>query len=490
MFRTVFHYILTTLFLPSLIHAQTSSVLIEMRGIEQDQLNGALSLFGDQQGKAIASYLNKNALIVATSAEAEVLSERGFEFTVILEDTSRRTLFKRALYGSSMTLSSFYHSYDEILAEADALHERRPDLITRFAIGKTTQEKRTIYAIRISNNVAGRQDKPAILINGCHHADEIMGAEICTALMNELVNKYGSDQSVTTWVDRYEIVIVPVVNLDGHHVVSSGIDPRWRKNTHDTNGNGVLYEYPEGVDLNRNYDFNWAHGGSGDPMSIRYRGPYPFSETENQAMRALADDYRFVLSLTYHSQGEVIYYPWIWRERKAPEDKLLTELANGLGSSIRTMAGDTTYKVEYGAGTVGQSYPWLYGRYGTFDFVVETGKGAHIFPDSDAAAILESNLEGIRYILDRGNGPGLTGHVRDARSGKPLEAHIWLPDIDMEDIQRRTSPERTGRFFRLLPPGKHRLIVLKNGYEPEILPEVEVGKEGWTPVEIILRPLE
>ncbi|MGB6122246.1 MAG: hypothetical protein WBG80_10075, partial [Bacteroidota bacterium] len=99
MFRTVLHYILTSLFLPSLIYAQTSLVLIEMKGVEEPELNKALSLFGDQRGKAFASYLQQNALVVATSAEARVLSERGLEFTVILEDTSRRILFKRALYG-------------------------------------------------------------------------------------------------------------------------------------------------------------------------------------------------------------------------------------------------------------------------------------------------------------------------------------------------------------------------------------------------------
>jgi hypothetical protein len=490
MIRTVLTYILLCLFLPPLTHAQKSYLLIEMRDIGRQELNSVLSVFGDQQQKAIASYLHDNALIVATEAETRVLSERGNEFNVILEDTSRRRLFKRALYGSTMRLSSFYHTYEEILTEADALSEEFPDLITKFPIGETTQENRTIFAIRITNDVTERQDKPALLFNGCHHADEIMGAEICTALMIELVYKYGSDPRVTTWVDRYDIIIVPVVNVDGHHVVTSGIDPRWRKNTHDTNENGILYEYPEGVDLNRNYDFNWAHGGSGDPMSVRYRGLHPFSEAENRAMRALASEYRFVLSLTYHSQGEVIYYPWIWRGRKAPEDNLLTELANGLGASIKTMAGDTCYKAEYGAGTVGQSYPWLYGKYGTFDFVVETGKGAHIFPDSDAAGIIKGNLEGIRYILDRANGPGLTGHVTDKRTGEPLEAQIWLPDIDMEDIQRRTSKGSTGRFWRLLPPGKHRLIVLKDGYEPEIIPEAEVVAEGWSSLDIGLRPLE
>jgi hypothetical protein len=490
MIQIVFRSIVVWLLLPSVVCAQTPSLLLEFEDIDQDKLKRILSMFGDERERAYASYLHKTALLVTTLAEAEVLRERGFDHRVVMQDTSRLTLFKRALYGSAMSMPPTYHSYDEIVAEADALIAAHPGLITKFAIGKTSQEHRPIFAFRISADVATRHDKPAILFNGCHHADEVMGAEICTALMHELVEKYGTDQEVTGWVKRYEIVIVPVVNVDGHHVVTSGIDPRWRKNTHDTNGNGVLYEYLEGVDLNRNYDFNWAHGGSGDPMSVRYRGSHPFSESENRAMRDMAEDYRFVLSLTYHSQGEVIYYPWMWRGRTAPEDNLLTEIATGLASSIRTMEGDTTYKAEYGAGTVGQSYPWLYGKYGTFDFVVETGSGAHIFPEDDVPGIIQSNLEGVRYILDRGKGPGLTGHVEDARTGEPIGATIWLPDIDMEDIRPRASLDTTGRFWRLLSPGKHRVIVMKAGYEPEILTEVEVKPDGWTEVDITLRPLE
>jgi hypothetical protein len=289
-------------------------------------------------------------------------------------------------------------------------------------------------------------------------------------------------------VNTYEIFIVPVANVDGHHVVTHGIDPRWRKNTRDTNADGVLYDYPEGVDINRNYDFNWAHGGSDDPTSERYRGPFPFSESENRAMRSLADAEKFLLSISYHSAGEVIYFPWDWRGRKAPDDKLLSEIANGLASSIKTMKGDTCYKAEYGAGTVGQTYPWLYGRYGTFNFVVETGKGTHIFADSDAVGIARSNLEGAWYILDRGKGPGLAGHVIDAKTGKPLQATVWLPTIETEDLNRRMTERTFGRYWRLLAPGKYYLVVMKDGYETRVFKDVEVKPEGWTTLDITLEP--
>lgn len=185
----------------------------------------------------------------------------------------------------------------------------------------------------------------------------------------------------------------------------------------------------------------------------------------------------------------MIYYPWVWGDRKAPDDKLLTEIANGLAGSIATMDGDTTYKAEYGAGTVGQSYPWLYGRYGTFDFVVETGKGAHVFPADEVEGIVKSNLNGAHYLLNRGKGPGLTGHVTDAKTGKPLEAIVWSPSIETEDVDRRTSDLKFGRYWRLLLPGTYDVIVMKEGYRTAIFKDVNVAEEGWTILDVELEPV-
>ena len=89
-----------------------------------------------------------------------------------------------------------------------------------------------------------------------------MGAEIVFTLLEKLVLDYGRDPEVTTWLDRCEIYLVPVINVDGHDIVTSGRDPRWRKNARDVNGDGVTGVFPEGVDVNRGYDFNWAMGGT------------------------------------------------------------------------------------------------------------------------------------------------------------------------------------------------------------------------------------
>lgn len=437
--------------------------------------------------KFATGLFDSTALALLTPAELELLREREFSFEIIMQNQSELELYKRALYGESMTLDPVYHTYPEVLQEVRELIKKYPDLIRMEKIGQTSQEKRDIFAVKISDNVKQEEDEPAILFTGAIHSDEIAGVEICMALINHLLDNYTDNTKVRHWVNRNEIWFIPVINVDGHFIVTNNIDPRWRKNARDNNQNGVLYEPGDGIDLNRNFDFNWAHGGSGDSLNSRYRGEFPFSEGACRAVRDLALAQKFLLSITYHSQGEVIFYPWDWRGRKAPEDKMLTQIANGLAGSIQTLKGDTTYQAFYGAGTVGQTYPWFYGVLGTLDFIVETGYAWHIFPKDKLEKIVKSNLPGAFYLLDQMEAPGLTGWVHDAKTGEPLVAEVWLPDIDTKDIRIRTSNATYGRFFRLLQPGKYRLIIRKDGYETRVLKGVEVPETGWKELKISLK---
>ena len=92
-------------------------------------------------------------------------------------------------------------------------------------------------------------------------------------------------------------------------------------------------------------------------------------------------------------------------------------------------------------------------------------------------------------MLEQMKGPGLTGHVRDASTGMPLTAEIWFPDIDTEDIERRTSNNIYGRFYRLLEPGEYRVIFLKEGYQPQIFKNIDIPKQGWKELDVQLRKL-
>ncbi|NOY61259.1 MAG: zinc carboxypeptidase, partial [Calditrichaeota bacterium] len=355
--------------------------------------------------KLATGLIDGKALAVVSENEYNLLKERGYKSQKIMRSNNEVELYRRALYGKSMKLDPVYHTCQEIVSEIDSLALQYPDLVQVRQIGVTSQLKQPIMAVKISDNAGTEEDEPAILFSGGIHSDELPGVEICMTLIRYLLTHYSSDARVRHWVDANEIWLIPVINVDGHGVVTQNIDPRWRKNLRDNNQNGILYEEGDGIDLNRNFDFNWAHGGSSDPQSERYRGEYPFSESESRAVRDLALDQKFVLSITYHSQGEVVYYPWLWRGRKAPDDALLTKIARGLASKIKTMSGDSTYVPFYGAGTVGQTYPWLYGVTGDFDFIVETGKNRHIFPADELQTIIRDNLPGAFFMLNQLDGP-------------------------------------------------------------------------------------
>ncbi|MBK7256841.1 MAG: hypothetical protein IPI01_03280 [Ignavibacteriae bacterium] len=462
------------------------SLLIRIDNVKPETLRKTgIFTFDDYDYRKFTTLVRDTALLVVTPAERALLAERGLASTLVMEDTSFVTLVRRAMYGPGMRIQKPYHTYPEIVRRGKELETRFPSLVRVIEIGKSSQKGQPIHAFVISRNVGTRRDVPAFMIDGCHHSNELMGAEISLAAAEMLVTTYGTDPEVTRWVDNLRIIVVPVVNVDGHDIVTSGQDPRWRKNTRDTDGNGVL-NHPDGVDINRNYDFNWGGGGAGEPTSGRYRGPFPFSENEPRAIAELARKERFLLSITYHSQGEVIYYPWNWGGRAAPDDALLTPMARALAGAITTMKGDTSYHAEPGAGLVGQSYPWLYGTLGTFDFIVETGLGAAFFPPHEVQGIVDANLNGIRTMLRRAEGPGVAIHVADASTGVALEATVWVPRIETEEVRRRTTDPATGTLYRFLPPAPHQVIVSRPGYDTQVLTGVTPPESGWKRIDVQL----
>jgi hypothetical protein len=468
--------------------APQRTLLLEIPDVPKaEQTRGGLFYYGGYDFDRIIRVVRDRAVLIATPEELADLRQAGYDPEVVFESSDKMELYRRAIYGKEMELSSVYWRYDQIIAKAEALEKSHPKLIKRIKIGESQHYRRPIYAFRISNQADTMSDRPRVLFDGAHHSDELMGTQIVTALMDRLVTGYETDEEVTGWLDGLEIYLVPVVNVDGHDMVTSGRDPRWRKNVRDLNGDGVAGVFHEGVNLNRNYNFNWASGGSDVPAEIGYRGAFPFSESETRAMKHLTETVPFTLAISYHSQGEVIFYPWSWSGRAAPDDKVITRVVKSIASQLDKMDGSGTYAVAPG-GPSSQSYPWQYGRMGITGMIIETGWGAHVFPPEEVPGVVEANLRGAREVLRQAAGPGLSVKVTDAITGAPLAAEVWLPRVDNESVDRRFSDAQFGRARRLLDPGKYYLVVSREGHGTEVRPEVTVGEDGWTELEIVLVP--
>jgi hypothetical protein len=292
-----------------------------------------------------------------------------------------------------------WHTYAETLAEMNLLHTQYPNLISApFSIG-VTGEGRSIWAIKLSDNVAVDEDEPEVLIDGAHHAREIMPVEMSLYFPRYLCENYGTDPTATFLVDNREFWFIPIVNVDGF-VYNETTNPNsggmWRKNRRN-NGDGSY-----GVDINRNYPYMWGYDDSGSsptPSSDTYRGPSAGSEPEVQAYMNFVKSRHFLTHDSLHSYGGMILFPWGYTLTHSPDDAALravaTERATQNGYSIG-QAGEILYAVN------GGNFDWMYGeqtlKAKIFSFSTEFG-GSGFWPDpSERDGLIAENMHSLIYL--------------------------------------------------------------------------------------------
>ncbi len=113
-----------------------------------------------------------------------------------------------------------YPSPEEVNAFLEELEADYPELVEVYEIG-TSWQGRAIHAVRVANEAAPRDpaDRPAMYIDGQHHAREMIGNQTALYTLWWLVNFYGEDPLVTYLVDTRAVYFVPSVNVDGNHIV-------------------------------------------------------------------------------------------------------------------------------------------------------------------------------------------------------------------------------------------------------------------------------
>ena len=417
------------------------------------------------------------AQAVLTQSELDEINHRGFHTEIV------------AYPDRANIVDPEYHSYEEVLFLMDSLANAYPDICKLDTIGVSQELGLVIQAMKISDNPGIEEDEPAILLDGLHHANEPVSMESCLAILDYLLVNYGADTTVTNWVDSIEIWIVPILNPDGwKYVVEDNLaSPWWRKNQRDNNVNGVFDPDYDGVDINRNYDYNWATGGSGDPSSWTYRGPAPFSETEAQAKRDLALSQKFVLSLSYHSHGEIIIYSWS-DTPPAPDQELIIEIADSIASRIPVFSGVGSYQAVPSSCATGFSRCWMYVVAGSLEYTVETAP-EFVPPGPDGIQIAQDNIYGALYIFDRVSGPGLTGHITNSTTGEPLIANVKVLEIFNPVLTPRTSEALYGRYYRLLQAGTYSIEFSKEGYETLTVNNFQVNPGYLTQLDVQLDSL-
>ncbi|MHA2300394.1 MAG: M14 family zinc carboxypeptidase [Candidatus Thorarchaeota archaeon] len=298
----------------------------------------------------LALLLSAFILPVGVSAEMDSV-------IVIIEEVDYPSV-DRTWEDISLLYEDQFHDAGEVDEEIERIHSLVPELVDLEVIGQS-YEGLNISALRITNKQNIVQ-KAKTLVVAHHHGREQITIEMALRFMLRLLNLYGVDNTITTYIDTQEIYIIPTINPDTlEHVLNGN---HWlRKNLHpfnddgddetdedswdDANGDGVIsgfdvftktgpgganeyqYTYYEGddddgdglfnedpvgyVDLNRNYPTGWGtdDDSSPDPLSQVFRGTAGFSEPETQVFRDFALQHSFTMAYSLHSGINSTFFP-------------------------------------------------------------------------------------------------------------------------------------------------------------------------------------
>lgn len=215
------------------------------------------------------------------------------------------------------------YTYQEMQVDLNTLKATYPKM--QMDVLGNTIDGRQLYHVVVGNPSAPHK----ILVHGGIHAREYISSQL---VMREIVallemqqnNLLYHGQSVATLLQNTCIHFVPMVNPDGITLVQGGVDAlntqaaktmvmsmaaqdqvtdlatylrKWKNNIN-------------GVNLNRNFDAFWQEATPkvDHPSNMFYKGTGPESEVESKALANLCRQLRPDYTISYHTQGRVIYW--------------------------------------------------------------------------------------------------------------------------------------------------------------------------------------
>ncbi len=400
-------YLVSLIFLPNLTPAQAGAPQ-EQRFLQVDAKTKEDRSAIANLGISIEAVRSDSIWGFANQGEIEKLNKNGFKilgnFNAKVARGGHETMF------DFPSQDSQFHNYDRLIQALKDLETKNPDLISVSSIGKSL-EGRNLWAVHFNSSKAdltsGVSNRPGVVYMGDHHAREHVSVEVPLLFAQYLV-AHRNDLEISNLLRTRDIWIIPMVNPDGaEYDVASGSYQMWRKNRRD-NKDGTF-----GVDLNRNYSYQWGTGGSvKDTSSEIYMGPTPFSEPETQAVRDFVRAHNNLkILLSFHTFSELILYPWGHTYDGIGNEKDY----NAFQKMATTMAEWNHYTAEQASSLYiasGDTTDWAYGELGIFAFTFELSPSSDTFGtdgfypgETLIQKVFNDNLQPCLYLLRLADNP-------------------------------------------------------------------------------------
>ena len=243
-----------------------------------------------------------------------------------------------------------------------------------------------------------------VLYVGSTHANEWITSTLLMKFIEDFSNSYLEDSNIFNNISTREIyesstiIIVPMLNPDGVDLVTGDIDVL---SDEYINAKNISQNYPNipfpngwkanisGIDLNLQFPAEWDKAkeikyrqGFTTPAPRDFVGNYPLEAPESIAIYDLTASNNFSLMLTYHTQGEVIY--WKFLDYNPPNAQLYGEL-------FEKVSGYSLETTPYSSSFAGFK-DWFIQNFNRPGYTIEAGLGTNPLPISQFNEIYMDNI--------------------------------------------------------------------------------------------------
>lgn len=302
--------------------------------------------------------------------------------------------------GSFIIIPFFYivptdidYSYSILKMNINAL-ERVYNFLELGSIGKSTMGKDIPY-IKIGKG------KKEICYNAAIHANEWITAPLLMKFVEDFSKAYAVNGKIYGYsareiFDEVTIYIIPMLNPDGVDLVVGDItDTKVLEKTKRIAAEYENIPYPSGwkaningIDLNLQFPAGWEKAkkikfaqGFTTPAPRDFVGYGPVTAIESENIYNFTLAHNFKLILTYHSQGQVIYWKYLDYE---PKNSLY------IGEQFAKSSGYELESTPYSSGFAGYK-DWFIQNYDRPGFTIEVGIGENPLPISQFDEIYKDN---------------------------------------------------------------------------------------------------
>lgn len=298
-------------------------------------------------------------------------------------------------YGFDLIPTTVPFTYQLLRFCLEGLTARYP-FLTVNAFDETAYGRK-LYQIAVG---LGRRK---VLYNASHHANEWITTPLVLKFLEQYARAISEAGNIFGYAaqDLYQkttLHLVPMVNPDGVELVTGGLQP---DEPGYAQAQAISAAYPaipfpngwkanlRGVDLNLNYPAGWEQArqnkyaqGYISPAPRDFVGAAPLDQPETAGLAALTRRLNPRLTLSYHAQGQVIYWKYLNMEPPG---------ARQIGEDFASVSGYTLEDVPYASGFAGYK-DWFILTYDRPGYTVEVGSGENPLPLSQFDDIYRRNL--------------------------------------------------------------------------------------------------